>query len=345
MKRYVPVLTLALLSPFVAEILFGATPLSRFQSLPPLILLYGGGAVLIRELARRISSGWDRVAWLAAAYALVEEGLVMQTFFSPDLFDASTYGGRAFGVNWVWVEALIGYHIVWSIVIPIVLVEICFPERRTEPWLGRAGTTAALACYALGALAIAITFRRFVTPHFQASAPHVIATAIITVSFVAWALRTPAKMLAKPISKAPARPVSAALAAVAAVSVAGLWIQLFKLPQPIRGGLRVLVPMLLAGCLVCAFAAKVRSWSAQGRRWTDLHRLALIAGALVATMIYGVAALKAGVPFDRGGQAVSCIVTLLFIGALAYRIRGQRFFVSTPGAGAVSRVRDGAPGK
>src|ERR1035438_7385206 len=67
MKRNVPVLTLALLSPFVAEILFGATPLSRLASLPPLILLYGGGAVLIRELARRISSGWDRVAWLAAA--------------------------------------------------------------------------------------------------------------------------------------------------------------------------------------------------------------------------------------------------------------------------------------
>ncbi len=35
MKRNVPVLTLALLSPFVAEILFGATPLSRVASLPP----------------------------------------------------------------------------------------------------------------------------------------------------------------------------------------------------------------------------------------------------------------------------------------------------------------------
>ena len=323
MKRNVPVLTLALLSPFVAEILFGATPLSRFASLPPLILLYGGGAVLIRELARRISSGWDRVAWLAAAYALVEEGLVMQTFFSTDLFDASTYGGRALGVNWVWVEALIGYHIVWSIVIPIVLVEICFPERRTEPWLGHAGTTAALACYALGALAIAITFRRFVTPHFQASAPHVIATGIITVIFVAWALRKPAKMLAKPLSKAPARPVPTPLAGLAALSMAGLWVQLFKLPQPIRGGLRVLAPMLLAGCLVCAFAAMVRSWSAPGRGWTDLHRLALVAGALAATMVYGGAALKTGSPFDRGGQAVSSVVTLLLLGALAYRVHDQ----------------------
>jgi len=70
MKRLVPVITLALLSPFVAEILFGATPLSRVSSLLPLTLLYGGGAVLIREMARRFGPGWYRIA-LAVIIALI----------------------------------------------------------------------------------------------------------------------------------------------------------------------------------------------------------------------------------------------------------------------------------
>ena len=53
MKRYAPVFTLAFLAPFIAEFLFGATPISRIGGFVFLLLLYGGGAVLIRELARR----------------------------------------------------------------------------------------------------------------------------------------------------------------------------------------------------------------------------------------------------------------------------------------------------
>src|ERR1035441_3859707 len=94
MKRPIPVLTLAFFYPFIAEIVFGATPLSRIASLPPLILLYGGGAVFIRELARRAARPWTAILCLGAAYGLVEEGLVMQTFFSPDLFGAAACGAR-----------------------------------------------------------------------------------------------------------------------------------------------------------------------------------------------------------------------------------------------------------
>jgi hypothetical protein len=323
MKRLLPVFALAMLSPFIAEILFGATPLSRFASLPPLIFLYGGGAVLIRELARRIGPGWDRIVWLAAAYALVEEGLVMQTFFSPDLFNASTFGGRAMGVNWLWVEALIGYHIAWSISIPIAIVEICFPERRTEPWLGRAGTTIALICYMLGALAIAFTFRRFVTPHFQAPALHVMATVIIAANAIAWALRKPAKKLVNPILKASSTPVPTVLPGIVALFIAGLWLQLFNLPQPIRSGMPMLLPMFLEGCLIWVFATLLRAWTAAGRNWTDLHSMSLVTGALMATMIYGFAELKAASPFDRGGQLIACIVTLLFLGVLAHRVHNR----------------------
>jgi hypothetical protein len=87
----------------------------------------GGGAVLIRELARRRGPGWGRIALLGAAYAIIEEGLVIQSMFNPNLFNASLLGGTALGVNWVWVEWTFGYHIMWSIAIPILLIEL--PEQ------------------------------------------------------------------------------------------------------------------------------------------------------------------------------------------------------------------------
>lgn len=74
MRRYAPVLVLFILSPLIAEFLFGATPVSNLPALLPSLAVYGGGAVLIRELARRRGSGWGRIALLGAAYAIVERG-------------------------------------------------------------------------------------------------------------------------------------------------------------------------------------------------------------------------------------------------------------------------------
>src|SRR5437868_2902398 len=94
MRRYAPVFVLFVLSPLVAEVLFGATPISRLGSLVVVAPLYGGGVVFIRELARRRGPGWWRIALLGAAYGVVEEGLAIQSMFNPDLFNAGIVGGR-----------------------------------------------------------------------------------------------------------------------------------------------------------------------------------------------------------------------------------------------------------
>jgi hypothetical protein len=249
MKRLIPVFTLALFSPFIAEILFGATPLSRLASLPPLILLYGGGAVFIRELARRAARPWTAILCLGAAYGLVEEGLVMQTLFSPDLFGAAACGARFAGVNWVWAEALLGYHAVWSIAIPIAVAELCFPERRHKPWLGRAGSTVAAGCYALGALSISIVFRRFLAPNFRAPASSLIVTALSAAALAVWALTRKPVLAALAGRELPATVPSPWLVGFLAFATAALWMGLFTLPQSLRTGLRPLLPMTLAACL------------------------------------------------------------------------------------------------
>src|SRR5262245_36272156 len=92
MRRFIPVLVLAVLATVVGEVLFGATTLSRLGGLLVVTPLYGGGAVLIRELARRRGPGWGRIVLLGAAYAIVEEGLAIQSMFNPDLFNAGILG-------------------------------------------------------------------------------------------------------------------------------------------------------------------------------------------------------------------------------------------------------------
>jgi hypothetical protein len=88
LRRYAPVLVLLMVSPLVAEVCFGAIPVSNLGALLPGLAAYGGGAVLIRELARRRGSGWGRIALLGAADALDagwSYGRIMQMYFGERL--------------------------------------------------------------------------------------------------------------------------------------------------------------------------------------------------------------------------------------------------------------------
>ncbi|NWF87629.1 hypothetical protein HXY32_07490 [Candidatus Bathyarchaeota archaeon] len=136
-----PALALFFLSPAIGELLSGSAPPVEFFSpfgLTMLVALYGSGAVIIRELKIRWNKGLGSVLLLGAAYGILEEGLMVASFFNPawiDLGALATYG-RWLDVNWVWAVNLTIYHAVYSITIPIVLVELAYPERRNEKWVG-----------------------------------------------------------------------------------------------------------------------------------------------------------------------------------------------------------------
>jgi len=137
-------LTLYFLAPAVGELLSGSTPPLLFISPFRLLFeagLYGSGAILVRELARRRGLGWGSIVLLGAAYGILEEGLVVTSWFNPywpDLGALSSYG-RALDTSWIWALGLTMYHAVVSITIPILLVETIFADRAALPWLGRKG--------------------------------------------------------------------------------------------------------------------------------------------------------------------------------------------------------------
>ena len=61
-----------------------ATSRSRSTATSSFLMpLYGAGALLVRESARRLGRGWPTIALFAAAYALIEEGPVDQMIFNP----------------------------------------------------------------------------------------------------------------------------------------------------------------------------------------------------------------------------------------------------------------------
>src|SRR5262249_28954565 len=152
----------------VAELLPGSAPITQPCIWPFLLLIYGPGALLIREAVRRCQGGWGSVLLLGAAYGLVEEGLALQSLFNPTLYGAADWGGRIFGINGVYAEAATTIHAVWSAAIPILLTDLLFPDRRDQPYLGRFGLVATGIWYILGVALLAVLTRTSIAPGYEA---------------------------------------------------------------------------------------------------------------------------------------------------------------------------------
>lgn len=81
-KRHIhPALALWLIAPIFGELFSGSLPLNEYLS-PLTILtmgmLYGSGAILIREIVTRWQKGWGSLLLLGMAYGIYEEGLVVR---------------------------------------------------------------------------------------------------------------------------------------------------------------------------------------------------------------------------------------------------------------------------
>jgi len=141
-RKVLPAILLMLLSPLIAEYVLGNLPTDKLYYLPALCLMYGAGAVLVREMTKRLKRGWLPFVFLAAAYGLMEEGLVTQSLFNPDYMHLRLldYGFvSALHTALPWAIYAVSIHVIWSLAVPIGLLDALFPARRDEPWLGTIG--------------------------------------------------------------------------------------------------------------------------------------------------------------------------------------------------------------
>ncbi len=265
-----PILFLFVLSPAIGELLSGSSPpLAFFNPLAFCLLcaLYGSGALLVRDYARRWKKGWYSILLLGAAYGIIEEGIMVRSFFSPTWKDLGILGtyGRWLGVNWVWAEWLTIYHSIFSITIPILLVELTNPAVRSQAWLSRKQRWLFRSLFIL---AVLLGFAAF---PYDAPATALIGC-VAAVLVLAW--------LAKRIR--PMDPTSQNLKVSKKLVITGISVPLIffffftglgPALVPWAGG-----TMIVGALLVFGFERLLRIWAKQG--FSDLQRLGLASGAL-----------------------------------------------------------------
>jgi hypothetical protein len=272
---------LFLLAPVIGEFLFGNEPITALPAILLLAPLYGGGALLIREVSRRAGRGWPTMMLLALAYGLFEEGPVDQMLWNPQ------YGGFDIGlaysgtdVSWLGtsvqlLQDVVSLHTVWSICVPIALVE-ALDRDRTKPWLGRVGLTIVAAIFVCGSAFLAFVHIEgdgFVATVSQYAGATVAIVVLVVAAFVVG--RHP---LPRIDATAPSPWVVGAVALVATSLIMGRQ----YLPEAVSAWLVVAGWFLLVGGL----GALVLRWS-RSCEWGERHRLALAGGALLTYVWLG----------------------------------------------------------
>jgi hypothetical protein len=197
-----PILCLALLTPGIPEYLSTSSSLLTIVTSPlffPLQLAinvgqYTAGALLIREAVIRWHKGWGTVFLLGFAYGITEEGLGDNTLFNSNHGADGVLGsfGRFDGVNWVWATAVLAFHVIYSIGLPILLLGLALPATRGRPLLTRRGILLALLSLAAAtSVETLIVFGEF---HFWMG-PYLLVGSLLAIGLlVVLAYRAPATL-------------------------------------------------------------------------------------------------------------------------------------------------------
>jgi hypothetical protein len=274
------VITLFFVAPLVAEYLLGDLPLKLLTALIVLAPAYGGGAVLIRETARRTGRGRPTMLMLGAAYTLIGEGLVSQSLFNPDYMQKHWHLLHpayipALGIGGWWTLFMFNLHTFWSMGVSIALVEALFPAEAETPWLGRVGDSVVALVFVLGSVvSFGIGFKQ---NQFVASHAQLLGAAALSVLLIVSAFLIPARRSRMAGGLAPSPWITGAVAFVLGMGV---------MNTPPKWGWAA-VGALLA--IDAVFLVLVTLFSRRSG-WSALHALSLAAGG---ALVYGIRAYTA----------------------------------------------------
>lgn len=310
--RVVGTLTILLLAPVTAELLQAYLgDLGGPGGLVFLVVffapLYGGAALLIREVAERSGRGWTGRLLLAAGFGVAMPTIIDLSLFTPareDIDDWETILGAASfgGIGWSAVVTWVAGHVLMSVAAPIVVGETL--ARRPGPWLGRTGL--ALVVVGFGCLSVFVHQDQTNSYPAEAGAIDYVASAAIVAALVTLAF-TP---VGRPLTARPGPvPSPAWCAGFGLVAMAVLdFVPLSWL------GVAVALTGLLVGFTVLA------RW-ARSPGWTPRHLAAVAFGALLTRTITG---FLAPLPHDTSwpekvGQNTTYLVLVLLLGWALHR--------------------------
>ncbi len=280
-SRLPPAVSLFLLSPAIGELLSGSAPPTEFFNpfgFAVLASLYGSGALIVRELKFRWRKGVGSVLLLGAAYGVLEEGLMVCSFFNPDWPDLGHFAlyGRWLDVNWVWAVMLTIYHAVYSITVPIALVELAYSQRRHQSWVNNRVFKAVLVLLA-GVVIFGFVLFASVSGYWP-PVPQYLTTVLVMSLFCVAAYKLPAewgRCGKKPLST-PYRTWAIAASGTFAFFF-GFWLTPMVIPLWPFG-------MLFGPALILVYVKALKSY--EWKESSEKHRFALLSGALTFFIVF-----------------------------------------------------------
>jgi hypothetical protein len=314
MKKIAPPVLLFFLAPITGEMLSGSAPPVEFFTpvgFIVLAILYGGGAILVREAVIRWRKGWASLLLLGAAYGIIEEGLMVKSFFDPLWQDIDVLGsyGRWGGINWIWSLELTIYHAVISIAIPILLTELIFPHGRHDSWLSKTSIVVLSVWFVIN-----VVVGNFIMTEYQPGAlQYLLGIAGVVILILI------ARILPHRISVIEERKVGHPfrfwlLSFIAAIL---FMITFWALPN-------TSIPAFVTAAIGIALAAFFIWWvmrlSGNTHAWDDRHRLALASGPLsVFILMTPIHEFDSSRTDNTSGMIVVGIAALVFLVWLNWR--------------------------
>jgi hypothetical protein len=309
-------LALFFLAPFTGEFVLGNQALTALPSLLLLAPLYGGGAVLIREVGRRTRATWPVMGFLAVAYALVEEGLVDQMVFNPGYLGLPDFADWAevpgLGISARLTVDAIALHAIVSTLVPIVLVE-AFDPRPAAPWLRRRGLAVVTTVFVVGCVGLGVL--QAVDLGFVGTWPQFVVTTAVVLGLVAAAAVRARRPVVQQHGPPAHRPRHVVMGVLAVTS--GFWVVDLVVGGWVAAGGGALV-------LLVGLALLVRESHRPG--WSPAHHLAAATGALATYLwLAPINTAQLGVPPVTGlaGNVLFGVAAVVLL-ALAWRAHRTR---------------------
>jgi hypothetical protein len=306
-----PILLLLVLTPGIPEYLSGSSALNKiildpvafFIFLAANLGLYGPGVLLIREAKVRWHKGWTTVLLLGAAYGILEEGIALSTLFNSQAGSVGQLGfyGHWLGVNWIWISGIMSVHMIFSISLPILLLELALPETNGKSLLQ--SRRALLSTFVILFVDVFILFLFILfAEHFWMGTPVFLGSLAAIGVLIFLAYKVPASALTPKSSEPATSPLSTGIVG-ALFYPSILFVEFFgmgvKLPAVIDLGL-----VMLDQALYLALVLRVI-----GRSNNERNLVALAAGLIIPIGLFGVIS---EIPFALAGLADVTAVVLLW---------------------------------
>jgi hypothetical protein len=307
-RTWPAILALLLLGALIPESIAttNTTPLKIVAApitLPFLVAFYGTADLLVRELLRRRPLRWSAVLLLGAAFGFVNEGIIADTWY----YVTPTGYTLINGVDYAWATALTIFHTVFSVVVPVLFVELLFPRLAAQPWLGRGGIIACIIVFAL------VSSLGVLAPQDRV---YKLPVLLGVAALVALALVLP-RARPRTLRPGPA-PHLWWLRVAGFVGMTAFFTAIYALPPILKqtlgdpGGVAAsAIAADIAGFFVCL--GVVRRWSGSVG-WGRPQTLALISGALLVSILLSVL-----LPDARAG--LSPLLTIPFLALLIWQAR------------------------